>query len=170
MKTKNETQGRNLRAGGIASRGGFPAAIEDRGLYILVFSLKSPCMIGPGRLGKREFLQGRYLYIGRAKKGLKSRLQRHIRKEKKLFWHIDYLLPHACFEKIWLRPGFFEECPTASKILSASRNAFLPVPGFGSSDCRCPGHLIQVPEEGGNWREVVEDMNFIKAEVHEHKI
>ena len=39
-----------------------------------------------------SFKKGDYFYIGSAKGCLETRLQRHLRKEKRIFWHIDYLL------------------------------------------------------------------------------
>jgi len=115
---------------------------EDIGSYVLVLDLQKPCWIKAGILPEREFREGIYLYIGRAKKHLKGRLARHLRTEKKLFWHIDYLLRKARIKEIWCRLDFFNECQITSEIIGANEESFSLIRGFGSSDCRCSSHLI----------------------------
>ena len=54
-------------------------------------------------MGEVSFKEGDYIYIGSAKGCLETRLQRHLRKEKRIFWHIDYLLENqkAKILQIW---------------------------------------------------------------------
>jgi len=106
--------------------------------YLLEVSNKIDKEIKIGRLGQIEFKKGTYLYVGSAKKGLISRLRRHISKKKKLFWHIDYFLSQekVSIEKIWLT--YLDECFTSKFILRDTE----VVKGFGSPDCRCLGHLF----------------------------
>ena len=54
-------------------------------------------------MGEVSFKKGDYLYIGSAKSCLETRLQRHLRKEKRIFWHIDYFLKNqkAKILQIW---------------------------------------------------------------------
>ncbi|NIO06721.1 MAG: DUF123 domain-containing protein [Deltaproteobacteria bacterium] len=84
---------------------------------------------------------GYYVYTGRAKRGLASRVLRHLRKEKMLHWHIDWLTRVAPVQEVWLelRPGC-EECACHKRVV-AMRGTMTLIPGFGSSDCRCPSHL-----------------------------
>jgi Uri superfamily endonuclease len=88
-------------------------------------------------------VKGPYAYVGSAQGGLEKRLQRHFRKSKRKFWHIDYLLDCesvkilAAFHKEARRT---EECKVAHKISQTS----LPVDGFGSSDCKCTSHLFKL--------------------------
>ncbi len=73
-----------------------------------------------------------------------KRLERHLRTEKKLFWHIDYFLEKAHIRKIYIAEGE-KECKVAQKMN-------LPgVKGFGCSDCKCPSHLFygEIPETEG---------------------
>jgi len=120
---------------------------KDTGCYVLVVCVELPCWIKAGKLSEREFEKGLYLYIGRAKRNLRGRLARHLRAEKKLFWHIDYLLQQAFIEKIWCRLAYFDECRIFSSILKVCGKTCLAIPGFGASDCRCPSHLIQYSGE-----------------------
>lgn len=57
---------------------------QAKGVYLLVIKLEKKHKISPGRLPQTTFRPGVYFYIGRAKNGLKGRLLRHLRKEKKL--------------------------------------------------------------------------------------
>ena len=93
--------------------------------------------------------KGLYLYVGSGKRGLEKRLERHLKRKKKLFWHIDFLLDHpqAEIEKIFLSP--LEECELAKKVSKSG----IPVSGFGSSDCKCESHLFRVQTLPGGLRE-----------------
>ena len=117
------------------------------GSYILLITLDRSTDITVGKLGKFIFPEGYYLYIGSALNGLHGRIKRHLRKEKRQHWHIDYLLSHAGIEDIWYI--FSEdrvECLLAKTAL-AMPLTHVPVPGFGSSDCRCNSHLIYLTEK-----------------------
>ena len=50
-----------------------------------------------------SFKKGDYLYVGSTRGCLETRLQRHLRKEKRIFWHIDYFLENqkAKILQIW---------------------------------------------------------------------
>ena len=55
--------------------------------YILVINVSEDLKIRVGRLGEESFKKGNYIYIGSARGCLETRLQRHLRKEKRIFWH-----------------------------------------------------------------------------------
>lgn len=106
-----------------------------------MIQLKEETTIPIGKLGTFPFHPGTYCYVGRAKTSLRQRLARHSRKTKALRWHIDYLLPHAEIQAIYLFPlGYATECALAQKL---TERGGVPYPHrFGASDCRCKGHLI----------------------------
>jgi len=87
-----------------------------------------------------NFEKGLYFYIGRARKGLKARIRRHLIKNKKLFWHIDYLLysNYAKIKEIWTGINK-QECQIARHFY---RNGYDYINRFGSSDCHCRSHLF----------------------------
>jgi len=58
-----------------------------------------------GKLGIHNLPHGYYVYVGSALGGLASRLRRHLRSEKRLHWHIDYLLRQAAVAQIWYAIG-----------------------------------------------------------------
>lgn len=110
------------------------------GNYCLIISLKAGLKKKVGSLGLLSFSKGYYIYIGSAKSNMDKRLARHSRKEKKLHWHIDYLLgsPYSVlktiYSKSWKKGG---ECETAEGL----KDKLKSIDGFGSSDCRCNSHL-----------------------------
>jgi len=120
---------------------------QDTGVYLLVIKLKSKQRISAGKLPACVFKSGIYLYSGRAKRSLRGRLQRHLKKEKKLFWHIDYFLQKAEIKEIWAKYDSFDECQAVSQVKNLIKDADFPQIKFGSSDCLCPSHLIYLPED-----------------------
>jgi Uri superfamily endonuclease len=87
---------------------------------------------------------GYYAYVGSAlgAGGLAARIGHHLVRKGRPHWHIDALCAHASPVAAWYAIGpERRECAWA-KALSALDGASLPAQGFGSSDCRCPTHLI----------------------------
>lgn len=117
---------------------------ERPGSYVLILHLMHSKRIGVGRLGEFDFDAGWYAYVGSARGpgGLAARIARHQREPKPRHWHIDYLRAHAELIAVWYTVGSLgRECSWAG-VLRHRPQASLPIPGFGASDCRCPGHLI----------------------------
>ena len=115
-----------------------------RGSYILLIQLSEQHTINIGNLGTIHFLSGYYAYVGSAMKGFKSRLSHHVKVNKKVHWHIDYLLSEASIREIIL-------CETRERaeciIAQALGQQFDSIPRFGSSDCRCKSHLFFAADE-----------------------
>lgn len=106
--------------------------------YSLFIRIEKPQNITVGRFGTFEFFVGDYIYSGSARKNILARLNRHLRKEKKLRWHIDYLLAAATVEIVKVVVSTIPECD-----LVTAGGGRIVVPGFGASDCRagCGSHL-----------------------------
>jgi Uri superfamily endonuclease len=90
-----------------------------------------------------DFSTGWYVYAGSAygPGGIRARLCRHFKKNKKPHWHVDHLTALAeDMHAIAVLAG--SECEIAAKL--AGTRAFKPVAdGFGSSDCKiCRSHLL----------------------------
>lgn len=114
---------------------------SDSGLYVILMSLNRPVKARVGALGLVMFEQGNYLYIGSAIRYLAKRIARHKRRRKPLRWHIDYFRKVSRWESSFSFTGHSEECRLARLIEKAVDGA-IARDRFGSSDCRCPGHLI----------------------------
>jgi len=106
--------------------------------YQLFIELPRPITVTIGRLGSFSFAAGRYVYTGSARRNLEARVARHLRAEKTLRWHIDYLLAAPGTRVLSVRRSRREEC-----ALNQATKGAIPVPSFGASDCRacCGSHL-----------------------------
>ena len=106
--------------------------------YQLKIEIVRPVTITVGRLGEFLFPAGRYVYTGSAKRNFEARIARHLRKEKSIRWHIDWLLTARGVTVAGVRRSMKEEC-----VLNQSVRGRIVAPGFGASDCRagCSSHL-----------------------------
>jgi Uri superfamily endonuclease len=137
-----------------------------RGLYLLVLKLNKRQRIRAGRLPESDFRPGIYLYVGRARAGLQARLKRHLRKRKKLFWHIDYLLQKAEIKEVWIKHDSFDECLTIGEIKKNLMNSKFPQKKFGSSDCHCFSHLLYLHESKADLKALRQRLAFEKVNIH----
>ena len=95
-----------------------------------------------GKLGSFDFPPGHYLYAGSALNSLWPRLRRHFTPGGRAHWHIDHLLRRTTASAAWVALTDRRlECELARSIGSLAGASRWP-PGFGSSDCRCGGHLF----------------------------
>ncbi len=121
----------------------------NKGGYLLVLKFDEPAEIKVGALGRKKFRKGFYVYVGSAMNGLEQRVNRHLRKDKKKHWHIDYLQPETRVTDVKKLPSEERnECWIARKM---KKKADSEVRGFGCSDCSCSSHLFyfkQKPELG----------------------
>jgi sugar fermentation stimulation protein A len=123
-------------------------------VYALIIDIDAPLRLRIGRLGVGEIAPGRYLYVGSAQRGLGARIDRHLRRRKQKRWHIDYLTTKVrpTGAVAWLT-GRDAECRLARAL---GEGWPTPVGGFGSSDCRCRGHLVG--PVGDEWVRVAESL------------
>jgi sugar fermentation stimulation protein A len=119
---------------------------QDRGSYLLILKLNRSRNLEFGRKEKRQaFPTGYYVYVGSAMKNLTQRLERHRRLRKNKFWHIDYLRASSEFiTALPVRSSEDLECQIAVRMRAVADWA---IPGFGASDCGCPGHLFGMRED-----------------------
>lgn len=114
-----------------------------KGTYVLLIELKEDKKIKVGKLGNILFKKGFYAYVGSALNGIEKRVERHRSSNKKMHWHIDYLLEHAELKDVFYRESDKkEECKIAKEL---SKN-LESVDGFGCSDCKCRSHLFYSSE------------------------
>ena len=119
--------------------------MEGKGIYALIMALDHDATLTVGRLGEFSFSSGYYLYVGSAQRGLRARINRHLRREKALRWHIDYLRKQADIVEIWWSASQDSRECLWYKAASRLPQAKVFVTRFGSSDCRCPAHLLYLP-------------------------
>ncbi len=113
------------------------------GSYVLIIELSEPAEIEVGALGRVDFAAGGYAYVGSAMGGLEARIERHLRDDKRLHWHVDYLLERALVVQVLrLESTDRTECAIARELATRLD----AVPDFGCSDCACASHLFFAPE------------------------
>ena len=108
--------------------------------YILVIRVLKFLSVKIGKLGLIKFRPDLYVYVGSAKRNFSSRIKRHLAKNKKKFWHIDYLLAkkNTIVEKVYFtkRKNEYQ--------LARGLVKFPYIKNFGSSDCKCSSHLFYI--------------------------
>jgi Uri superfamily endonuclease len=119
------------------------------GSYVLLVPLATPLTLDVGRLGRFDFPTGTYAYVGSAQGpgGLRARVGRHLRADKALRWHVDFLTAAAPVTEVWIDASAARlECAW-SGALAALPGVRQPVPGFGASDCACLTHQFLFPAD-----------------------
>lgn len=114
------------------------------GSYILLIKLTEEKEIAVGGWQSIPFRDGYYAYVGSAMGGLQARIKRHLKRDKKLHWHIDYLLQKANVTGVIL-------CETWDRVECTIARGLKPqldsISGFGCSDCQCSSHLFFAANE-----------------------
>ncbi len=124
----------------------FPEAVAPgsiAGAYLLEITLTERLQ-GTLRGKPYTLAHGTNLYAGSANGpgGIAARVARHLRKDKKLHWHVDALTVAASEISALAFPDG-SECALVKRLLE--EGCEVPLPGFGSSDCRtCPAHLLRL--------------------------
>lgn len=113
-----------------------------KGTYVLLIELTRDKTVIVGKLGKIRFKKGYYAYVGSAMNSLEARIARHLNRQKRIFWHIDYLLKERdiCVKKVFVIKNKRVEC----KLARVLNNTFDCIERFGASDCSCQSHLFRV--------------------------
>lgn len=127
---------------------------STKGIYTLIIFLSRELSLNVGKLGEKNFPKGYYTYtgsaMGKGNSSLTGRISRHLRKEKRKHWHIDYLLTHQnarITAVIVAQTKMRIEC-VMNCYLKEKGAAKIPIQGFGASDCRenCTSHLLYFGE------------------------
>jgi Uri superfamily endonuclease len=114
-----------------------------KGIYVLIIQVGEDTDVNVGAIGRLTFKKGLYAYVGSAQNNLEQRVKRHLGKEKRRFWHIDYFLDNGATKVVGVfhkQADKTEECAIAKVIGERGE----PMDGFGSSDCNCKSHLFRI--------------------------
>jgi len=134
---------------------------NEKGAYVLVIVLDRQLTVeAGGRTG--ELRTGYYAYAGSAHGpgGLRARVARHLRRNKRLHWHVDQLTEAGRIEGIAFARRA-SECDLATRLADTVGNT-VPLPGFGSSDCRdCQSHLIGLADKVSPVSVITEDRRLV---------
>ena len=122
---------------------------SSSGTYALFLNLPRAKDLRIGLFGAFQFPAGDYVYVGSAfgPGGLRARIARHLRMDKRAHWHIDYFRAGA-----QVRGVAFVAAPRAlecewSRALGACKGAYIPAIKFGAMDCyeKCAAHFFAFP-------------------------
>ncbi len=114
-----------------------------RGSYFLVIKVERDMIV---RTKRKEFplKAGYYVYVGSAMNSLEKRVERHFKKDKKLHWHIDFLLKESELLRAYIIPSNVK----IEEELSMEVSKFgKPVEGFGASDLKIGSNLYYFKDE-----------------------
>lgn len=115
-----------------------------KGAYLIALNLTTVPEL-PRSLKRTAKLEpGWHLYAGSAwgGAGIRARVARHLRQDKKRHWHIDHLTLAASDITALAVPAG-TECALVERLLGTGRFR-IAMPGFGSSDCGgCESHLLR---------------------------
>jgi Uri superfamily endonuclease len=129
-----------------------------KGSYLLLIKLNKDFLISIGKLGKKRFSQGYYLYVGSALNNIEKRINRHLKKDKKIHWHIDYFLKYGKIIRAFYKENdISEECIIAKNL----KKSLYPIVDFGCSDCNCKSHLFY-----GSYEEVTTVIKDLEMDVY----
>lgn len=132
--------------------GRFPHGLATYAL-VMQTATKGGVLIGQtGRLGRMEVVPGYYVYGGSAgmpPDGLHYRLRWHLTlaRDLKLQKQVDFLRLRCSVVEVWFTVDPFTTSPlerecVLNMCVLAMPGATVPMPRFGSTDCRtCPAHL-----------------------------
>ena len=113
------------------------------GAYLLHCVVDRPVSLPPRFGGLLP--PGDYLYVGSARQpgGIRARCRRHLSRGKARRWHVDWITEESAEVRAAAMVAA-EECAILGALLKMPGMS-VPVPGFGSSDCRtCPAHFLSV--------------------------
>jgi Uri superfamily endonuclease len=130
-----------------------------KGIYVLIIQVGNDIDVNVGALGRIAFAKGLCAYVGSAQTNMEQRVKRHFKREKRKFWHVDYLLDSSAakiLKVFFKKANKTKECKTA-KVIGARGK---PILGFGCSDCNCKSHLFHIE----NYRFLQETMQVFPSE------
>jgi len=133
-----------------------------KGIYALIIKIKEQIALTIGKNRRYNFFPGYCVYIGSAlgkySTNIENRLKRHFSPNKKIFWHIDYLLNSPKVEAIkafYAKTDKTKECELALRMNNYGNSDLSRA--FGNSDCKagCKTHLFFINNDE-NLEKIVE--------------
>jgi Uri superfamily endonuclease len=107
------------------------------GIYILEIFAGQPFQLLIKKFSGVKFDKGYYYYVGSAQKNFYHRIKRHLRKNKKIHWHIDHIttIPSNKIIAVY----YIKNGPKNMEIKIANDmlvfpQITIPAKGFGNSD------------------------------------
>lgn len=104
-----------------------------KGTYVLLLTFDSDREAEVGALGTHLLHAGTYCYVGSAMGGLDQRVSRHLRRDKRVKWHIDHLTTVCDRLSAW--ESWPDHVPEGDLARMAAECGMIPaINRFGCSD------------------------------------
>lgn len=132
--------------------------VDEVGTYALFIDLEREMQMRVGALGPCMFPRGVHVYAGSAMRGLRTRLARHVRREKIIQWHVDWLTTvNGCqvLGAVVFTSTVLPECNIVGYLMDFEGAEVRP-PRFGASDHACRGHLVWIGEEVSSYQVAID--------------
>jgi Uri superfamily endonuclease len=149
-----------------------------QGVYILIIYKSKDSKLEIGKLGRFTFLKGTYFYVGSAlgkSISIENRLKRHFSNNKKIHWHIDYLLNDSdtkILKAYYGKTDIKLECDLLQALHNSSDKLSILINHFGSSDCKnnCGSHLLysHKPWDNQIFSEIKGSFSLLKLNIEEY--
>ncbi|MBU0474389.1 MAG: GIY-YIG nuclease family protein [Bacteroidetes bacterium] len=113
--------------------------ISNSGVYVLELFAEKVFSVSINKFKNTVFPKGYYYYIGSAQKNLKSRIERHFKREKNIHWHIDHLTTHQNMKTLASYVIIDAEKHVEAELANNFNNYFnskIAIEGFGNSDTK----------------------------------
>lgn len=114
------------------------------GTYALILRSGKAQIVDVGRIGQVSLQVGFYAYIGSAhgSGGLSARVSRHLSRNKKTHWHIDYLTAKLPVIAVWYISSPKRHEHEWAAFIAGMPGSEIAAKRLGSSDCGCITHLF----------------------------
>ncbi len=124
----------------------------SKGTYLLFLKVEKDTVVKSK--SKEWYIEaGLYVYVGSALNNLEKRIERHLRKEKKKHWHIDFLVEKAQVIKVL---KIISEERLEERISKYFCQLYRVVSKFGSTDLKTCGNLFKI-----------EDLDFVEESLRD---
>ncbi len=135
----------------------------SKGTYLLFLKVEKDTVVKSK--SKEWYIEaGLYVYVGSALNNLEKRIERHLRKEKKKHWHIDFLVEKAQVIKVL---KIISEERLEERISKYFCQLYQVVSKFGSTDLKTCGNLFKIEDLDfveESLRDLLREFNIDKAE------
>ncbi len=144
------------------------------GCYIVVLEVSGEVPVEAKTI-KVTVTRGVYVYIGSGggPGGLRARILRHLKRRKRIWWHIDRLTASSSVRVVGAVYCEAPECRSAGEASIAeclSGKGYIPVRRFGSTDDpRSESHLYRAPSSLGLEDVLCDALHCIKSSTGSHK-
>jgi len=109
---------------------------DKKGSYSLIVKVVRKINIKVGAIGNINLVRGIYVYNGSAfgSGGIRARIAHHLRKNKAIHWHIDYLTSNKSCKVMKVIACYGKKIETEVSLEMLRSSFFVCIQNFGATD------------------------------------